>query len=88
MWPGDACLVSFLPICRLAVLAWKRVPRRMSGHARTQEVGARHRLMPPPYVKAYVKRGKNDAADAAVICESRHPTIDAICADQGRRRTY
>jgi transposase len=28
------------------------------------------RLMPPSYVKAYVKRGKNDAADAAAICEA------------------
>ena len=26
--------------------------------------------MPPTYVKAYVKRGKNDAADAAAICEA------------------
>jgi transposase len=26
--------------------------------------------MPPIYVKAYVKRGKNDAADAAAICEA------------------
>jgi transposase len=26
------------------------------------------RLMPPQYVKAYVKRNKNDAADAAAIC--------------------
>jgi transposase len=28
------------------------------------------RLMPPQYVKAYVRRGKNDAADAAAICEA------------------
>jgi transposase len=28
------------------------------------------RLMPPGYVKAYVKRSKNDAADAAAICEA------------------
>ena len=28
------------------------------------------RLMPAGYVKAYVKRNKNDAADAAVICEA------------------
>jgi transposase len=28
------------------------------------------RLMPASYVKAYVKRGKNDAADAAAICEA------------------
>ena len=28
------------------------------------------RLMPPAYVKPYVKRGKNDAADAEAICEA------------------
>jgi transposase len=26
--------------------------------------------MPPSYVKGYVKRSKNDAADAAAICEA------------------
>ena len=34
------------------------------------------RLMPPKDVKAYVKRNKNDAADAAAICEAvRRPTM-------------
>lgn len=34
------------------------------------------KLMPPAYVKAYVKRGKNDAADAEAICEAvRRPTM-------------
>lgn len=34
------------------------------------------RLMPPIYVKPYVKRGKNDAADAAAICEAlSRPTM-------------
>jgi transposase len=28
------------------------------------------RLLPPAYVKPYVRRGKNDAADAAAICEA------------------
>src|ERR1700756_299585 len=28
------------------------------------------KLMPPAYVKAYVKRGKTDAADAEAICEA------------------
>ena len=28
------------------------------------------RLIPPVYVKVYVKRSKNDAADAAAICEA------------------
>ena len=34
------------------------------------------RLMPPNYVKAYVKRNKNDAADAEAICEAvRRPAM-------------
>ena len=28
------------------------------------------RMMPPSYVKGYVKRSKSDAADAAAICEA------------------
>src|SRR5512135_3437571 len=35
-----------------------------------QAVGHRVRLMPPSYVKPYVKRQKNDAADAEAICEA------------------
>jgi transposase len=35
-----------------------------------QAVGHEVRLMPAQYVKAYVKRNKNDAADAAAICEA------------------
>jgi transposase len=34
------------------------------------KLGHRVRLMPPKYVKAYVKRGKTDAGDAAAICEA------------------
>src|ERR1700751_959895 len=34
------------------------------------KLGHEVRLMPPQYVKAYLKRGKNDAADAAAICEA------------------
>ena len=37
---------------------------------RFQEMGHDVRLMPPSYVKPYVKRGKTDAADAAAICEA------------------
>lgn len=40
---------------------WARVLRRL-GH----EV----LLLPPQYIKPYVKRGKNDAIDAAAICEA------------------
>lgn len=33
-------------------------------------LGHEVRLVPPSYVKAYVKRSKNDAVDAAAICEA------------------
>ncbi len=33
-------------------------------------LGHEVRLIPPAYVKPYVRRGKNDAADAAAICEA------------------
>jgi transposase len=46
---------------------WARLPRGL-GHAVL--------LMPPQYIKAYVKRGKNDAIDAEAICEAMNrPTI-------------
>src|ERR1700750_470675 len=35
-----------------------------------QGLGHTVRLLPPSYVKAYLKRGKNDANDAAAICEA------------------
>lgn len=44
-----------------------------TGHHWAREltkIGHRVKLMPASYVKAYVKRSKNDAADAAAICEA------------------
>ncbi len=39
-------------------------------------LGHEVRLMPPPYVKPYVKRSKNDASDAEAICEAvTRPTM-------------
>lgn len=41
-----------------------------------QALGHEVRLMPPAYVKPYVKRNKNDAADAEAICEAvTRPTM-------------
>src|SRR6187401_1794635 len=41
-----------------------------------QALGHAVRLMPPAYVKPYVKRQKNDAADAEAICEAvQRPTM-------------
>ena len=50
-----------------------------SSHYWARELTARGhevRLMPAQYVKPYVKRGKNDAADAEAICEAvTRPTM-------------
>jgi transposase len=40
------------------------------------ELGHQVKLLPAQYVKAYVKRGKNDAADAEALCEAMsRPTM-------------
>jgi len=44
-----------------------------TGHYWAREIAAlghEVKLLPPTYVKAYVKRGKTDAADAEAICEA------------------
>src|SRR6516165_7154048 len=41
-----------------------------SSHHWSRELSHTVRLMPPAYVKPYVKRHKNDAADAEAICEA------------------
>ncbi len=50
-----------------------------TAHHWAREIGAlghEVRLMPPHYVKPYVKRNKNDAADAEAICEAvTRPTM-------------
>ena len=65
---GRARVLEFfadLPPCRVGLEACA------TAHQWARELaklGHDTRLMPPTYVKAYVKRGKNDAADAAAIC--------------------
>jgi transposase len=44
-----------------------------SGHYWARELVAMGHevvLIPPAYIKPYIKRGKNDAVDAAAICEA------------------
>lgn len=73
---GRARLLSFfskLPPCVVGMEAcatahyWARELRAL---------GHKVKLMPPSYVKPYIKRGKNDAADAEAICEAvTRPTM-------------
>ena len=44
--------------------------RHVIGTRQLKALGHNVRLMPPAYVKPYVKRQKNDAADAEAICEA------------------
>lgn len=55
--------------------------RREAVRRRASEVeGHSARMMPPACVKPYIRREKNDAADAAAICEAVTPDpISSIC---------
>ena len=56
-----------LPSCLVGIEA---CPSAHHWSRQLEALGHRVRLMPPSYVKAYVKRSKNDANDAAAICEA------------------
>src|SRR5215510_13817082 len=56
-----------LPVCVIGIEACP------TAHYWSRQLGALGhtvRLLPPSYVKAYLKRSKNDANDAAAICEA------------------
>src|SRR5258707_4678440 len=50
--------------------------------------GLRHtvRLMPPSYVKAYVKRSQNDANDAAAICDAVTRPSDRVATTDAEQQ--
>jgi transposase len=68
-----AAFFSSLPPCLVGMEACS------TAHHWARELmslGHEVRLLPPTYVKPYVKRGKNDAADAEAICEAvTRPTM-------------
>jgi transposase len=58
---------SELPPCLVGIEA---CPSAHHWGRELQRLGHTVKLMPPSYVKAYLKRSKNDANDAAAICEA------------------
>ena len=71
------CLVAFFPLLRLrastigTAVAWPRHRSLGSGMKRRPvSLGHEVRLLPPVYVKPFVKRHKNDMADAEAILGS------------------
>ena len=54
---------------------WRRVQARITGRE-IAALGHDTRPIPPAYVKSFVKREKNDMADAEAICEAaQRPTM-------------
>jgi transposase len=50
--------------------------------------GHQVRLMPPAYVKPYLKRNKNDMADAEAICEAvRRPTMRFVAVKSAEQQS-
>src|SRR6476620_8301095 len=78
---ADGTVVIRKRVSRAKVLEFfAAVPRSLVGieacpsahywSRKLEVLGHTVRLMPPSYVKAYLKRSKNDANDAAAICEA------------------
>jgi transposase len=66
---------EFLPSLSLRRSGWRRAGARIIGRE-LRALGHEVVLLPPQYVKPYVKRNKNDAADAEAICEAMsRPTM-------------
>jgi transposase len=76
----SALLALFAPFGRKVVMFFARLPRALvgieacpGGHHWARELrslGHDVRLIPPQYVRPFVKTNKNDAADAEGICEA------------------
>ena len=67
---GRAKILEFFSKLRPCLVGMEACATAHHWARELKKLGHDARLMPPTYVKAYLKRGKNDAADAAAICEA------------------
>jgi transposase len=65
-----AKLLEFFAALSPCLVGIEACPTAHHWSRRLQAFGHTVRLLPPSYVKAYLKRSKNDANDAAAICEA------------------
>jgi transposase len=69
-------VLSFFETLAPALVGMEACPTSHHWARELRALGHDVRLMPPAYVKPYVKRQKNDAADAEAICEAvSRPTM-------------
>jgi transposase len=67
---GRAKVLEFFSGLSPCLIGIEACPSAHHWSRELQALGHAVRLMPPSYVKAYLKRSKNDANDAAAICEA------------------
>jgi transposase len=78
-------LFTALPSCLIGIEA---CPSAHHWRHELRALGHTVRLMPPSYVKAYLKRSKNDANDAAAICEAvMRPSMRFVPTKSDPKRT-
>src|SRR6187549_3716547 len=65
-----AKLLEFFASLQPCLVGIEACPAAHHWGCELQALGHTVKLMPPSYVKAYLKRSKNDANDAAAICEA------------------
>jgi transposase len=65
-----AKVLEFFAALRPCLVGIEACPTAHHWSRQLSALGHTVKLMPPSYVKAYVKRSKNDANDAAAICEA------------------
>jgi transposase len=65
-----AKVLEFFSTLPSSVVGIEACPSAHHWSRQLQALGHTVQLMPPSYVKAYLKRSKNDANDAAAICEA------------------
>jgi transposase len=74
-----------LPSCLVGIEA---CPSAHHWGRKLQALGHTVKLMPPSYVKAYLKRSKNDANDAAAICEAAtRPSMRFVPIKSGQQQS-